>query len=740
MKQYQNPIRLPEPETIGKENVWAKVGDPFVYRFNGRYYLYPSAGAEGIEVWESEDLTDWQYIGIVADDPILGYAYAPEIFYFNGVFYLITSPRGEGHYIYTSCNPTGPFERLTDNFGQTIDGSIFADDDGSLYLFRAGNPSIYAHKLERDGTIHEAHELFGTSMGHWTEGPGVFKRAGRYYITMTGNHLLSRGYRIDYAISEDGPLGPWMVPRNKTIVVNSDYENGSLGHSSSVIGPDLDSYWIFYHSYPVDRMEKRNGRNSRMDRMLFPGDELVVSGPSQSECPAPPHADFYGWTDNADYGDKFQYESGRILSCEALRQIGTAEVTLIPGNEGKALFGYRDEQEYVSISCVKEHFMVYVVNEDGQECLLDSKLYEGFRTDVLHSLRVEFAPEETRFFIDLMMQGKTKALDGTGRIGTQNAQCTSYVAFHGQVGQSSDRLHYNNIPGKAFALLAMPGSDGKVFRCADGQQHLMLREGEQIRLRLNVEQAGEYHIQILAQAFEDTKVECGFCTGECGMKLARMESMRRLELGRVILEAGIQECNLIIKEGEVLLHSMELFPAIEPEQGEYSGLELCHKADQIEGDICIDRVEGMQMDRKGHVLSRFGERFHADGFIEADILFYEFDSDNPSGLFLRVSEDSSYYEQVAVGHRGYFVGFDGNEMFIWRMDFGKKELWRQRCFLLPWKEYCIRVEIWGGSISVWVNGQRLVTVMENEPFPYGRAGVGSFGARTLVKRIQYELR
>ena len=43
------------------------------------------------------------------------------------------------------------------------------------------------------------------------------------------------------------------------------------------------------------------------------------------------------------------------------------------------------------------------------------------------------------------------------------------------------------------------------------------------------------------------------------MKLARMESMRRLELGRVILEAGIQECNLIIKEGEVLLHNMELF-------------------------------------------------------------------------------------------------------------------------------------------------------------------------------------
>ena len=123
-----------------------------MYRFNGRYYLYPSAGAEGIEVWESEDLTDWQYIGIVADDPILGYAYAPEIFYFNGVFYLITSPRGEGHYIYTSCNPTGPFERLTDNFGQTIDGSIFVDDDGSL-LFISGQEILPCMRISWRGMV-----------------------------------------------------------------------------------------------------------------------------------------------------------------------------------------------------------------------------------------------------------------------------------------------------------------------------------------------------------------------------------------------------------------------------------------------------------------------------------------------------------------------------------------------------------------------------------------------------------
>lgn len=740
MKQYQNPIQLPEPETEGKEGGWAKVGDPFVYRFNGRYYLYPSAGPEGIAVWESEDLTNWHYVGIVSEDPILSYAYAPEIFYFNGIFYLITSPRGEGHYIYTSCNPTGPFKRLTDNFGKAIDGSIFADDDGSLYLFRAGNPSIYAHKMDRDGTVYEGQELFGTSMGHWTEGPGVFKRAGRYYITMTGNHLLSRGYRIDYAVSKEGPLGPWMVPHNKTILVNSDYESGSLGHSSSVIGPDLDSYWIFYHSYPVDRMGKRDGRNSRMDRMLFPGDELVVSGPSQGKCPVPPHADFYGWADRTEDKNKFLYSTGKILSSEELGRTGTAEVTMKPGSDGMAFFAYRDEREYVSVSCAEGRFTVSLVNGDACKCLLDKELFEGFRTDVLHSFRVEFAPEETRFFVDLMMQGQVRALDGTGRIGSQKAIYTSYMAFHGQVGQSGDRLHYNNIPGTAYALLAMPGSDGEEFLCADGRRHLLLRAGETIRLRLNVERAGEYHIQALIQAFGDTNIEYCFRTGASEMRLNRMEAMRRLEVDIVTLEEGMQECSLTVKDGEVLLYSVDLFPAPEPEQKEYSGLELCHMADQIEGDISIDRVEGMQMDRKGHVLSRFGNRFHTDGFIEADILFYEFDSDNPSGLFMRVSEDSNYHEQVNIGHRGYFLGFDGNEMFIWRMDFGKKELWRQRCLLLPWKEYRIRMEIYGGVIAVRVDGECLTTVIEKEPFPYGRAAVGSFGARTLVRRVQYELR
>ena len=86
MRQYKNPICLPKQGESGTKTEWAGVGDPFVYRFNGKFYLYPSAGKEGIIAWESEDLIEWHCVGKVSDDPALSYAYAPEIFYCNGTF------------------------------------------------------------------------------------------------------------------------------------------------------------------------------------------------------------------------------------------------------------------------------------------------------------------------------------------------------------------------------------------------------------------------------------------------------------------------------------------------------------------------------------------------------------------------------------------------------------------------------------------------------------------------------
>lgn len=87
------------------------IGDPFVMRFNGMFYLYVSTldSENGVRAWKSPDLIHWTQaqgeglpLGYVVspEDYTSRAAYAPEVFYFNGIFYMYMSPAGNGHYIY----------------------------------------------------------------------------------------------------------------------------------------------------------------------------------------------------------------------------------------------------------------------------------------------------------------------------------------------------------------------------------------------------------------------------------------------------------------------------------------------------------------------------------------------------------------------------------------------------------------------------------------------------------------
>ena len=96
-----NEYLMGEKTTI--ENQWPGygIGDPFVMRFNGKYYLYCSSldSEIGVRGYESADLVQWQPLtgeglrdGYVSYDAITAAAYAPEVYYFNGKFYMYTSP------------------------------------------------------------------------------------------------------------------------------------------------------------------------------------------------------------------------------------------------------------------------------------------------------------------------------------------------------------------------------------------------------------------------------------------------------------------------------------------------------------------------------------------------------------------------------------------------------------------------------------------------------------------------
>ena len=271
MPAYANPI--------ARQGDFA---DPFVLRHNGRYYLYCTN--PDLRCWTSTDLVEWSPTGpVIPEETFPGLVpFAPEVTYDNGWFYLYTSPSGIGHHVLRSRSPLGPFELISGNLGHSIDGHVLIDDDGRWYFYWAGDDGIWGCEMASP-TQFGPPVLTGASMHGWTEGPCVTKHAGRYHLTLTGNHYLSPGYRVNAAVSRSPLTGYADDPLNPLLVSTTGPRVG-LGHASIVLGPDLVSYWMTYHNLNPDR-----SRDLDLDRVVWNGDSLQVLGPSAlATAPGPP--------------------------------------------------------------------------------------------------------------------------------------------------------------------------------------------------------------------------------------------------------------------------------------------------------------------------------------------------------------------------------------------------------------------------------------------------------------------
>ncbi|WJH32682.1 glycoside hydrolase family 43 protein [Paenibacillus sp. CC-CFT747] len=286
-------------------------GDPFILKFNGVYYLYTSTVDDkpGVKVWSSEDLVHWEYRGLCATEPVTKGAYAPEVVYWNGDFYMYTAllqddgstPRG--HRVLKSSSPTGPFTAQTGSKVTGIDGHVFIDDDGQWYFYSTGNGNIDARPMS-DPYTFGAKSNTGAAMKGWTEGPTVIKRNGKYYMTYTGNHVWSDAYRVDYSSSTNPVSGFVPAASQNPILLDTEGDHVGLGHNSIVRGPDLDSDYIVYHSHADP------GRNLNLDRIVWNGDKMAVLGPTTSEQPDPAMPDFSDRFQRKDLGKDWKIVNG----------------------------------------------------------------------------------------------------------------------------------------------------------------------------------------------------------------------------------------------------------------------------------------------------------------------------------------------------------------------------------------------------------------------------------------------
>ncbi|HEU0076310.1 MAG TPA: family 43 glycosylhydrolase [Longimicrobiaceae bacterium] len=251
--------------------------------FGGRYYLYGETYGCGFEwhklspapfcgyrVYSSPNLVEWTDHGLLFEvaawDPWQSRChwwsngcFRPHVVFNRTtrkyVLWVNVYDRPVNYYVLESDTPTGPFvergaPRLAFNTdaaqGQINNGdeNLFVDDDGTGYViyteWARGNGDVVIEQLTPD-------YLNGTGkyvrLGvRRTEAPSMFKRNGRYYVTIGDPNCAYCETNTVY-FTAPAPLGPWSGSRR----ISGNSCGGQPGHVSQLPTPG-DGSWYLYMS------------------------------------------------------------------------------------------------------------------------------------------------------------------------------------------------------------------------------------------------------------------------------------------------------------------------------------------------------------------------------------------------------------------------------------------------------------------------------------------------------------
>lgn len=783
-RTYANPISL--------EGEWGEygLGDPFAFKFNGYYYLYVSTRDTdaGVKVWRSADLVDWTYEGLCTEDPITTGAYAPEVRYWNGKFYMYTSPAGQGHYVLVSDSPTGPFAVATENFGRTIDGSTFVDDDGQWYFYYAGSMGIQAAPMADPLTIAPEEAQTGAYMGGWTEGPTVFKRGGKYYMTYTGNHVFSAGYRVDVAVGDD-PLQGFESQADNPVLLRTEGATVGLGHNSVVTGPDLDTQYIVYHNLEGHGIVGPL-RHMNIDRIVWNGERMRVAGPTSDPQPVPMMPAFSDRFERDAIGKAWKSKGlatwsvkpGVGLLADAVGHEGlsmlvageetganyTAEfhVQQSSGDSGRSgiVFSYRDNDNYGAVlwNAAAKTIEAQLVRDDKSVALngATAKVPDNFDIGQLQSLRLEVNGMTVRVYAE-GMQLLTLALPevaGAGQLGyaIEDAKARfGYVAFSDFVDGSGANAAYAPIPGRVDAI----HDEGSKVLDADRKGLLedgrggfavaKLGEDEPLVYRVNVAKDAAYSLRFRVKAGASGakfRVKNGdaVIAENLEAKPGTPGSWQTIAMNGAKLSAGLQRWTIEVGQGEMDFAWFESVPyaPVEARTDDFTE-KIIPGWTRFEGEWSAKdgalRASSME---NGKIAT--GDDGWTDYAVQADVTVPE--PGGKSGIAVRVTDPANGLELNQNRDdflRGYFVYLDGSGIHLVRHNYDTVPL-ADATIAMPEAGTIIhlRIQAIGNRIAVYANdGAEPVIDYEDGgdgAFLNGRIALITIGAATRFDHVRID--
>ena len=286
--------------------------DPYIFHDSGSYYLY-CTGADGVHLYTSDRLGDFEHIGIVcAEDDCCQY-WAPCVTKADGKFYMYYSSmpkisddvHTQQLKVAVSDSPRGPFVchgTLADPF--SIDADI-AVTDGGRYLFY----SVNDYHAERVGTKIVLDKMLDPTRlacnpktvifptldeeiycrdrfkkgEHWhtIEGANFFYEDGWYYLLFSGNCFENNNYYVGYSRAkaeterlEDVKFQKYPDDNTYHPLLCSDGVEFGTGHNSTI---KVDGQWyIVYHGRDKNDDPREECRTARIAKLIVSDGVLKV--------------------------------------------------------------------------------------------------------------------------------------------------------------------------------------------------------------------------------------------------------------------------------------------------------------------------------------------------------------------------------------------------------------------------------------------------------------------------------
>lgn len=738
-EEYQNPMTVEGqyPPIQGATDDYG-IGDPFVMRWNGMYYMYPSTCEERVRVYTSRDLINWTYEGYCTKGRDVYFAYAPEVVYWRGSFYMITSPQGHGHYILKSASPLGPFELITNNFGHSIDGSFFKLDDGQLMMLFPDNWIIKSAMLDEETLLpSRLASTTGATLKHWTEGPGLFRRGDWYYLTFTGNHVCSTGYQVSFASRKGGPRGNFAQREDATLLINSVFKDEfkGLGHSSNVVGPDLDSMYIAYHS-----LVSLGGpaRLYNLDRLFTNNGLLYTSGPSNSAMPVPEMPDvwgdaggeLHGFTEQVD-GYFAEMPETNTFTQEWNFTLYGQQATLLIGQKNGVDVAATVNQDSISVELITGY----------EDVLATAKLPEIGPADCLHTLRVEVTPDIAYFYVDDMRMLTMKQPGITAsRIGAiaSNDVTYGFMACTAEALGSSDNTALKLLPGDFSARHALNAKE-LTLKDFGTQEELAALLGK-ADYNVRIAAAGEYCFDLMVKKADAGKAMTIALDGQplWSGKVPEFTGRDKhftFTTDAVTLPAG--DHTLTVTAEDVLLNRVSAFAHTPVAPMTFDFTAKAQREHFITyGNFIMKPTEGVlriPANKKGFAV--FGDEGLTDYAL--DVTFEMPKKGNGSaGILLRTTDVSFYDAQVEDSYFGYAVVVSERGVTLKRSRYGQVgtstfegvQAWATA------ETGSLHIEVRGNRVDIYLPGEEMpfVTMMDAKPLTHGMYGFFSTGRELTV--------